>query len=426
MAYGFFAFFITMLAGIPVGFGLGIGSLVTLLVKGYSLSTIAARMFTGVDNFPIMAIPFFCIAGDLMSETGITQRLVKFADTLVGHIRGGLGHVNVVAECFFSGITGSAIADASALGSMLIPSMVEKGFDVGFSAAVVASASVIGPIIPPSIPFVVYGLITGVSVGGLFMAGMVPGIVLAIGLMIVIYIISIRRGYPANSRRATVKEVLVATYKALVALAMPMIILGGIMAGIFTATEASAVAVMYALFIGFVVFRNLDIKKIPRLLINSSRTMGIVFLVMATANIFNWLMAIEQVPQKVALALTSQVTSPALLLLIINAVLLVLGCFMEGTAAMILTVPIILEIMKGSGVHPIMLGIIVVLNLMIGLITPPLGLSLYVSCSMAKISLDRISKQIWPFVLVEVIVLLLVTYIEPISMWLPRLTGFAR
>ncbi len=426
MIYGFFAFFVTMLAGIPIGFGLGIGSVVTLLVKGYSLSVVASRMFTGIDNFPIMAIPFFCIAGDLMNETGITQRLVKFADVLVGHIRGGLGHVNVVAECFFSGITGSAIADASALGSMLIPTMVEKGFDVGFSAAVVASSSVIGPIIPPSIPFVVYGLITGVSVGGLFMAGMVPGIILAIGLMIVIYIISVKRGYPANSRRATFREIVDATIKATVPLMMPIIILGGIMAGIFTATEASAVAVVYSLIIGFIVYRNLDFKKLPKILLNSSRTMGIVFLVMATANVFNWLMATEQVPQKVAQALTSQVSNPAVLLLIINAVLLVLGCFMEGTAAMILTVPIILEIMKGSGVHPIMLGIIIVLNLMIGLITPPLGLSLYVCCSMAKISLDKISRAIWPFVIVEVVVLLLVTYVEPISMWLPRLTGFAR
>lgn len=425
MGYGFIAFVVSMLIGIPIGFSLGVGAVAALLVKGYNIGVIAVRMFTGIDSFPIMAIPFFVLAGELMNATGITKRLVEFSDVLVGHLKGGLAHVNIVASMFFAGITGSAVADTSAIGSMLIPAMVEQGFDVDFSAAVTASSSVIGPIIPPSIPFVVYALITGTSVGALFLAGAVPGILLGIGLMVPAYIISVRKNYPSNPR-ASLKEVWNAFVKALVPLMMPIIILGGILSGVFTATEASSVAVVYSLVIGFLVYRNLKLKDLPPIFVNTAKTTATVFLVMAAANAFNWLMATEQVPQYLAKLLTSGVTSKAAILFIINLVLLFLGCFMEGTAAMIITVPTLVAIAKAVGINLVHLGAIVVLNLMIGLITPPLGLCLFIACSISKLSLEELSRAIVPFFIAEIVVLFLVTYIEPISMFLPRLLGFVR
>lgn len=425
MAYGFIAFFVSMLLGIPIGFSLGVGSVAALLVKGYDMGIIAVRMFTGIDSFPIMAIPFFVLAGELMNQTGITKRLVRFSDVLVGHLKGGLAHVNIVASMFFAGITGSAVADTSAIGSMLIPAMVDQGFDLDFSAAVTASSSVIGPIIPPSIPFVVYALITGTSVGALFLAGVIPGILLGLGLMIPAYIISVKKDYPSNPR-ATLKEVFHAFVEALVPLMMPIIILGGILTGVFTATEASSVAVVYSLVIGFLVYRNLKPEHLPRILVGTAKTTATVFIVMACANVFNWLMATEQVPQYLAQLLTSGISSKFVILLLINVVLLFLGCFMEGTAAMIITVPTLVAIAKTVGISPVHLGSIVVLNLMIGLITPPLGLCLFIVCSISKLSLEELSKAILPFLGVEIVVLLLVTYVEPISMFLPRLFGFVR
>ena len=424
MTYGFIAFFLSMLIGIPIAFSLGVGSVVALLVNGSTFSIIASRMFTGIDSFPIMAIPFFVLAGELMNATGITKRLVRLSDVLVGHLKGGLAHVNIVVSMFFAGITGSAVADTSAIGSMLIPTMVEQGFDMDFSAAVTASSSVIGPIIPPSIPMVVFSLITGTSVGGLFLAGFFPGVLLGIGLMIVTYIISVKRNYPSN-KRATVREMVDAFLKAIVPLLMPLIILGGILSGVFTATEASAVAVVYSLVIGLLVWRNIGVKQLPEIFIKTAKTTATVFVVMACANIFNWLMATEQIPQQIAAFLTSNISSTWALLLLINIFLLLLGCFMEGTAALIISVPIIMAILRSTGLNPIMIGAIVVLNLMIGLITPPLGLCLFIACGISKLTLEKLSKAILPFLAVEIVVLLLVTYVEPITMFLPRLFGFA-
>ena len=424
MTYGFIAFFLSMLIGIPIAFSLGVGSVVALLVNGSTFSIIASRMFTGIDSFPIMAIPFFVLAGELMNATGITRRLVRLSDVLVGHLKGGLAHVNIVVSMFFAGITGSAVADTSAIGSMLIPTMVEQGFDMDFSAAVTASSSVIGPIIPPSIPMVVFSLITGTSVGGLFLAGFFPGVLLGIGLMIVTYIISVKRNYPSN-KRASAREMVDAFLKAIVPLLMPLIILGGILSGVFTATEASAVAVVYSLVIGLLVWRNISVKQLPEIFIKTAKTTATVFVVMACANIFNWLMATEQIPQQIAAFLTSNISSTWALLLLINIFLLILGCFMEGTAALIISVPIIMAILKSTGLNPIMIGAIVVLNLMIGLITPPLGLCLFIACGISKLTLEKLSKAILPFLAVEIVVLFLVTYIEPITMFLPRLFGFA-
>lgn len=425
MVLGFVVLVLCLLIGVPVAFALGLTSFtILILVKGVPLGIVAQRMFTGMDSFPFMAIPFFVLAGALMNSSGITQKLVTFADVLVGHIKGGLAQINIVASMFFAGITGSAVADTSAIGSILIPAMEEEGFDTDFSAAVTASSSVIGPIIPPSIPMVTFSLLSGVSVGALFLAGFLPGILLGLGLMTVSYFISKKRNYVSHGKMKSIKEILVVTLHAIIPLLMPLIILGGILSGIFTATEASAVAVVYSLFIGFFVYRTLNLKMLPKIFVETAKTTAVVFLVIATANIFNWLLATEQIPQTIARFFTANVDNTIVFLLIINVILLIVGTFIEGTAAMIILVPVLMPTIIQFGIEPVMFGAIVVLNLMIGLITPPLGLCLFVASSVSKISLESVSKAILPFLFIEIVVLLLVTYIKPISLFLPRLFGY--
>ncbi len=426
MLWMIFAFFFFLLLGVPIAFSLGSASLVYLILKGVSVGLIAQRMFTGLDVFPFMAIPFFVLAGELMNGAGITKRLVSLASVFVGRFKGGLGQVNIVTSMFFAGITGSAVADTSAIGSMLIPAMIDEGFDADFSAAVTCSSSVIGPIIPPSIPFVVYSLVSSTSVAGLFLAGMFPGILLGLSLMVVNWYISTKRNYPRASRWPTFKEMATAALHGVVPMMMPIIILGGILGGIFTATEASAIAVVYALIIGFLVYRNLDGKFLKQAFITTAKTTGVVFLVIACSNVFNWALVVEEIPQRMALFVGEFFTNKYALLFAINIILLFIGTFMEGTAAIIITVPILLSITKPFGIDPIMLGAIVVLNLMIGLITPPVGLCLYVACGISKLSLEKVSKAVLPFLAAEIVTLMLVTYIEPISMFLPRLFGYAK
>jgi len=416
-----------LIIGVPIAFSIGFSSLVFLLVsKNIPLTLIAQRMFTGLDIFPFMAVPFFILAGELMNKAGITKRLVSFADVLVGHFKGGLAHVNIVTSMFFAGITGSAVADTSAIGSMLIPAMDEQGYDKDYSAAVTVSSSVIGPIIPPSIPMVIFSLISGTSVAALFLSGVIPGILLGFGLMLVSYIYAHKRNYPKNEKAATLLQITKAFVKAIIPLLMPIIILGGILSGVFTATEASGIAVVYALTIGFLVLRDLNFQKLKEAFISTAKTTGIVFLVIACANIFNWILAIEQVPQRLTAVVSEHVQNPIVLLLWINIILLFLGTFVEGTAAMIITVPVLIQITAPFGISPITLGAIVVLNLMIGLITPPVGLCLFVACGITKLSIERISRAVIPFLAIEIVVLLITTYLRPVTLWLPRLFNYIR
>jgi len=422
---GILVFVIGLIIGVPIAFCLGLSALISLMfIKNIPLVVIAQKMFTGLDVFPFMAVPFFILAGDLMNQSGITKRLVNFSDILVGHIKGGLANITIISSMFFAGITGSAIADASAIGGMMIPAMKKKGFDTDFSAAVTASASVVGPIIPPSIPMVIFALLSGSSVGALFLAGVFPGILLAMSLVIVSYVYSCKRKYPRRVKKFQIKEVLIVCYNAIIPLIMPIIILGGILSGIFTATEASAVAVVYSLIIGFFVYHNLKLIDVKKIFISTAKTTGMVFLVIACANIFSWLISIERIPQLVEAFFIAHIDNRFLFLLVMNIMFLILGCFMEGTAAMIITTPIFLPIAEAYGVSPIMFGAIVVLNLMIGLITPPVGLCLYVVCGISNISLERISKAVVPFLIVEIIVLLMVTYCPPITLWLPKIAGY--
>ena len=420
------ALIICIFFGMPIGFSLGVSALCSLASWGsVPLKLMVQRMFTGIDSFPLMAIPFFMLAGELMFSGGMLTRLFKFADALVGHIRGGLGHVNIVASMLFAGITGSALADTAALGSMEIPMMVEGGYDVDYSAAITAASSIVGPIIPPSIPMVIYAVAAGnVSIAALFLAGAIPGILIGVAMMIYNYIVSLKRNYPRRETRITLMEFIRIFRRAILVLMMPIIILGGILSGIFTPTEASAVAVAYAVIVGFFVTHELDFKGLARALLNSGIGSGVVLVVVGMSSIVSWILATQQVPQIAANFFLSLTDNPFIYLLCVNALLLFLGCFMDPTPAIILVTPILTPIAIALGIDPLHFGLVVVINLIIGLITPPVGLCLFIACGIAKISLERISKAVLPFVLVEIAVLFLITYVPSICLFLPKLLGY--
>ncbi|HEY3368178.1 MAG TPA: TRAP transporter large permease [Symbiobacteriaceae bacterium] len=415
------AFIILLLLGEPIAFVMGGSTLIYLLVKArLSYTLLPQTMFSGMDSFPLMAVPFFMLAGALMNEGGITQRLIHFARLLVGHIKGGLGFVNVLASMLFAGISGSAVAEASAIGSIMIPAMKERGYDEEFSAALTASASTLGPIIPPSIPMVLYGVAANVSIGALFVAGALPGLLLGLAMMVLVAIYARKRNYPRDER-ASGKELLVGLRDAVLALLMPGIILGGILGGIFTATESAAVAVIYAIVVGGFIYRELKWKRIPGILLEAGISTAAVMLIIGMASSFGWVVAAEQIPQKVATAIFTFTQTPWVVLLLINMFLLFVGTWLETAAALTILVPVLAPIGARIGLDPVHFGTIVVLNLVIGLMTPPVGSSLFVVCSVAKMSLERLSKAIWPFIIVAVVVLALVTYVPAITLWLPRM-----
>ena len=419
------SFFLAMALGIPVAFCLGTTTLAALIVlSDVPLCLIPQRMFTGMDSFPIMAVPFFILAGELMNASKITDRIVLFSKLLVGRIRGGLAHVNIVASMFFAGISGSAVADTSALGSILIPAMEKDGYGTRFSAAVTASSSIIGPIIPPSIPMVIYALVGEESVGGLFLAGMIPGVLIGFGLMGVAYIISRKRNYAKATEPLTVRMFFNTLLGAVIPLLMPLIIMGGILSGVFTPTEASSIAVAYALFVGFFVLKTLKFRDLPEIFFKSTVTTATILMVMAMANTCSWILATQEIPQKVAKFILSISSNPYMILLLLNVLLLLVGCFLEGLAAIIILVPILLPLVKQVGIDPLHFGVIVVVNLMIGLITPPLGLCLFVVCSVAKVEFIPTVREILPFLMVEVLTLFVVTYLPWTALTIPRIFGF--
>jgi len=415
------SFILFLILGIPIAFVLGLTSFVGLLYAGQiPLLLIPKQMFSGTDSFPLLAVPFFILAGNLMNIGGITKRLIHFCNILLGYVRGGLALVNVIASMFFAGITGAAVADTSALGSILIPAMVKEKYDRDFSAAVTAASSTVGPIIPPSIPMVIIGTVGELSIGALFLAGVVPGILVGLSLLLVSYVISVKRDYP-KERRRSLKEFLVGLRDALLALLMPAIIMGGILGGIFTPTEAAVVAVFYAFAVSFFIYREARWSDLPRVLIDSVVLTSIIMFVIANSAIFGWILANHQVPQAVAQTFLSISSNKWVLLLLINLFLLFVGTFMETTASLIILTPILLPLAVKVGIDPIHFGLVMVLNLVIGLITPPLGVCLFIASSIAKITLEQISKAILPFLLAAIAVLFIVTYIPELVLWLPRM-----
>jgi TRAP-type transport system large permease protein len=419
-------FIITALIGIPIAFCMGIVSLTSILsLDNVSLlKLIPQKMITGIDKFPLMAIPLFILAGNIMNKSGITNSLVKFANFLVGRLRGGLALVDILTAIFFAGITGVGVGEASVLGSIFVPAMEKEGYDKDFSAAVTASASVIGPIIPPSVPFVLYGCTVGVSIGGLFVAGILPGVLLGLSLIIITYIISNKRKYPIIKSHFTVKGFLIAFKNALMAIIMPLIIVGGILSGIFTPTEAAGIAVFYSLIIAMLVLKTLSFKDLFSVLVESGVTSSIVFMLISTATILGYILTTQQIPQKFAIMMLSITENPWVMLLIINGFLLIAGMFMAESPNIILLSPIFAPIVIGLGIDPLHFGVIMILNLTIGLITPPLGSCLYILCGISKLTLEELVKAIMPFIIMEIFILFLCTYIPSISLYLPRLFGF--
>ncbi len=419
-------FFLTIAIGVPVAFCLGLAGLIAILVWGkVSLILIPQRMFTGVDNFVLMAIPFFMLAGELMGTSGILGRLVRFADMLVGWVRGGLAHVNIVSSMIFAGISGSAVADATALGSALIPAMRQE-YDNEFASAVCAGAATIGPIIPPSIPMVVYALTANVSVAGLFMAGVIPGILMGLGMMGIASVIAGRRNYGRRTTRIAWPEIRRRTFQVIPALVMPMIIIGGILFGVVTPTEAGALAVLYAVLVGFFVTRELRWSDFPPALLRSGLATALVFILIATSNVVSWLLPAGQGPRLLGQAIRSVSDSPWVFLLMVNLLLLILGCLLDNIAIMIMLVPILAPIATTYGIHPLHFGFIFVMNGVIGMLTPPFGIVLFVVCAISRIPLTTLSRHVFPFVVWQVAVLLVCTYIPPVAMWIPQLLGYVK
>jgi C4-dicarboxylate transporter DctM subunit len=406
--------------GAPIAWSMAIAAAVYMTLGPHvSLIGMVQRMVGGIDNFPLLAIPFFLLAGNLMNTGGITDRLVGFARVLVGHIAGGLAHVVVVSNMIMAGMSGSVIADAAGTGSVLIPAMKKGGYGGPFAAAIVGSASTIGPIIPPSIPFVIYGSLASASVGRLFLGGAIPGVVMGICLMIFAYFIAKRRGYPADAR-ARWREVLRATLRALPPLGMPVVILGGILFGIMTPTEAAVAGAGYAFLLGFFVYHELKPSDIPHVLVETGIGTACVVIIISAAQPIGWILGYEQAAVKV-LALLGENLNAWQFLLLINIILLILGCFMDGLAIMMMSIPVLLPLLLQFHIDPVHFGVIFTINIMIGTITPPVGTVMYVVCALGKVSMLEFAREVWPFVIALSIALFLVTYIPQLTLWLPNL-----
>jgi len=409
-----------LLVGMPIAFALGLASLSYLLLEGISLTIVPQRMYAGIDTFVLLCIPGFVLAGNLMNVGNITEHIVRFANALLGHIRGGLGLANVGGSMIFGGISGTAVADSASIGSVMIPGMARSGYDKPFAAAVTAASSTIGPIIPPSVPMIIAGSLSGISVGRMFLAGAVPGLLLGLAMMITVYILAVRRGYP-KEERVPFLQLLREARTAFWALLMTVIILYGIIGGFFTPTEASIVASLYALVVGMYVYKGLTWKKLPAILSDTVLTSSALLLMVGLANLFGWILTSEQIPQMIASLILSISENPLIVLLILNLILLFVGAFMETIAALIILFPALVGVATGVGVDPVHFAVIAVLNLMIGLTTPPVGVCLFVVAGIGKLPMLTVARAIVPFLLCNLAVLMLVTYVPAISLWLPNL-----
>jgi tripartite ATP-independent transporter DctM subunit len=413
--------FVLIVMGAPVAIALGGGSLIFIMITHQVPDLVVLhRMIGGVDSFPLLAVPFFILAGNLMNSSGITSRIFEFAKAVVGWLPGGLGHVNVGASVVFAGMSGAAVADAGGLGSIEIKAMKDAGYDTEFSVGITAASSTIGPIIPPSLPMVIYGVLASASIGKLFAAGFVPGLLMAVALMIMIAIIAKKRSYPVDSA-FSFGNLVRRTKEAFLSLMTPVIVAGGIITGMLTPTEAAIAAAAYALILGLVVYRSLNLKRLAAVSMRSIETTAVVLFVVAAASIFAWILTSNNVALALADRLLGITDSKALLTLIILALLLIVGCFMETIAAMIILVPVLLPVATKFGFDPTHFGVIVVLTLMIGLLTPPVGVVLYVLSSISGLSFERCVTATAPFLVPLIVVLLLVAYIPELSLWLPNL-----
>lgn len=408
---------------VPIAIAIGLASLSAIAFSGaVPLVVIVQKMVTATDSFPLMAVPFFILAGSLMEFGGISRRIVDFANSIVGKYSGGLAFVVIVASMFFGAISGAAVATVAAIGGILIPSMVRKGYDTPFATAVSSTAGTLGVMIPPSIPMIIYGVMTGVSIGALFMGGILPGVLVGASLMLVAWKISKKRGYKGDVKPSL--SYVWKTFKdAILALLMPVIILGGIYGGVFTPTEAAVIAVVYGFLIGFFVYGELKFGDLKEIFVNTVVGTAMIMFIIATASVFGWLLTSQRIPQAVARFILSISSNPIIVLTLVNLLLLFVGTFMETVAAIIILVPVLMPVVNMIGVDPLHFGIIIVVNLAIGMVTPPLGVCLFIGCSIGGISLEDITKAVWPFILVMIADILILTYIPCITTVLPKLAG---
>ena len=410
-----------LLVGVPVAIALGGSSLLFVwLDETAPLLVVLHRMVSGVDSFPLLAIPFFIMAGSLMNSAGITERIYDFALALVGWLKGGLGHVNVVGSVIFAGMSGTAVADAGGLGNIEIKAMRDHGYDVDFAVGITGASSTIGPIIPPSLPMVIYGVMANTSIGQLFAAGLIPGLVMAGTMMIMVTYYAHTRGFHRDTTFQW-SRLVYTSRRAFLPLMTPVLLIGGMVSGAFTPTEAAIAATFYALVLGVFVYRTLDLRGLVKVSMETVETTALILFIVAGASIFGWLITTTRVTDQVADLVLSVTTQPWLILLMVNLFLLVIGCFMETIAAITILVPVLLPLMIKIGVDPVHFGLIMVLNLMIGLLTPPVGMVLFILARVANISFERTTKACAPFLIPLLITLGIVTYVPEVSLWLPTL-----
>ncbi|WP_368503918.1 TRAP transporter large permease [Alkalihalophilus sp. As8PL] len=415
----FASFALFLFLSVPIGIALGLATLVTILYSGsIPVEFLVQGLITSVDSFPLMAVPFFILAGEIMGKGGISNRLFLFANSIVGNKTGGFAIATIITCMFFAAISGSGPATVAAIGGIMIPAMVRQGYDKKFATALVAAAGSLGVIIPPSIPMVIYGVVGSASIGDMFIAGIIPGVLVGMGLMIYAYFHSKKKGYVGSPEKTSLKNILRSAWEAKWALLIPVIILGGIYGGIFTPTEAAVIAVVYGLIAGLLLYRELKIKDLPRVFADAALTTSTVLIIVGSATAFGRLLTIEQIPNQVAEAMLTISENPIVLILLITVLLLIVGCFMDTLAAIIILTPILLPIAVNLGYDPIHFGIIMVVNLAIGFITPPLGVNLFVGSGISGLSIETLSKAIIPFFVAMLATLLLIVFIPELSLWL--------
>lgn len=416
----FTSFAILLVLNVPIAFSLFISSSIAIIYGGIPITAVIQRGVTATDSFILLAIPFFMVAGNLMDRGGISRRIISYATESVGFIRGGLAHVNIVTSMIFAGITGSAVADTSAVGSILIPAMVKEGYKKDFSVAVTASSSVIGVIIPPSIPFVIYGVITGASIGKLFLGGLIPGILIGLSQMLVSYVI-VKKDGVVDKKKFNLRNLLREFGQSFFALMTPVIILGGITLGIVTPTEAAVLAIVYALLVSFLFYKELRIKEIPKLLLDSATTTAIVMFMVAGAFLYGWIITNDMFPQKVARVIMSVSQNPTVILLLFVVLFLVCGMFMDLGAGIVLLIPVLYPVSQTLGIDPVLLGVVTVISLAIGLVTPPVGACLFIACQIGDIELMKGAKACIPFILGTLAIVLLIVFFPQIALYVPSL-----